>query len=524
MGSSDRTYQKPGRYGVVDMGSNAIRTQIVEIDPPGTEPRTVHQERVSVRLGQDVFLAGAIPESAIEAAVAAMIRFKQLCDEHQVRHIRAIATSATREANNRDVFLERIEAATGIKVEVISGSEEAWLLSVAVRRKLDMSKGKSMLVDLGGGSVEVTLVEDGQVVSAESYPLGALRLMQALSAAGETEQRGPFLDLLDQYVNSLEGRLRDRFGKGAIQRYVATGGNIETLADLIQKEGKAVKISGLDALPLATLSDWTKKLAVLSHADRMRSFDLRSDRADTILPAAVVYYRLGKAAKVDTVIVPRTGLRDGLLSEVAAGHLWAFRAIDHRETVLSACAALGRKYQLDEQHAARTRELSLQLFDQTRELHGLDAEDRILLECAALLHDVGAYVSNQRHHKHSYYLIRESDLVGLSEEEREIVALVARYHRRAHPDRTHEEIAKLPRKDRVRVARLAALLRVGDALDREHLAKVKALKAKVGKRAVELTLELAPEGPRSIALESWSVEQKGRMFLEVFGLEIHVAR
>ena len=142
MGASDRN-GKPLRYGIVDMGSNAIRTQIVEIEQEGAEPRTLHQERVPVRLGQDVFLSGSIPESAITAAIEALTRFKKLCNEHQVRHIRAIATAATREAQNKDLFLERVESASGIKIEVISGSEEAWLLSVAVRKKVDMSKGKS---------------------------------------------------------------------------------------------------------------------------------------------------------------------------------------------------------------------------------------------------------------------------------------------------------------------------------------------------------------------------------------------
>lgn len=469
-------------------------------------------------------MSGSIPESALTAAIEAMQRFRKLCEDHQVRHIRAIATAATREASNRDVFLERIEAATGIKVEVISGSEEAWLLAVAVRKKIDMTKGRSMLVDLGGGSVEVTLVDDGNVISAESYPLGALRLIQALSSPGEVEQRGQFLDLLDQYVASLDSRIRDRFGKGAVHRYVATGGNIETLADLVAKEGKLLRIGGIDAIPLNALSDLAKRFALLSHAERIKTFDIKPDRADTILPATVVYWRLGRAARVDLVLVPRTGLRDGLLSEVAAGHLSAFRAVDHRETVLAGCGALLRKYGIEEGHSKRVRDLVLQLFDQTRELHALDAEDRILLEAAALLHDIGTFVSIQRHHKHSYYLIRESDLVGLSEDERELVAQIARYHRRAHPDRTHEEYEKLPRKDRVRVARCAALLRVADALDREHQSKVKGLKAKTGKKSVELVLELDREGSQSVALERWSVEQKSGLFQEVFGLAIEVAR
>lgn len=514
------------RYGIVDLGSNAIRTQIVEIqrDPGGGAPatRVLSSHREPVRLGKDVFLTGEIPEPTVAAAVEVMRRFREACDALGVSHVRAIATSATREAGNRDLIVEQIRAATGIEVEVISGSQEAYLLGLAVGTAVDLRSGRSLLADLGGGSCEVTLYEDGHVVSAESYRLGSLRILQALTTTDASDQGSGFLELLQQYVHSLESRIETGFGKGKIRRYVATGGNIESLADLMQAAGKSV--DGVQAYPLAELFEWARKLAMLSHAERVAQFGLKPDRADTILPAAVVYYRLGKVAGVEEVLVPRVGIKDGLLQEVVAGHLDTFRAVDQRETVLAASRALGRKYSYDEAHAHRVHHLAVALFEQTRALHGLGPNERILLESASLLHDIGVFISNSKHHKHSHYLIKAGDLVGLSTEEQELVALIARFHRRAHPGREHPEYAALPRAQRIIVDKLAAILRVADALDREHLGKIADLEVALTKNAAEMKPVFAPGADQNIALERWSVEQKSGLWRQVFGLPIRLAK
>jgi exopolyphosphatase/guanosine-5'-triphosphate,3'-diphosphate pyrophosphatase len=509
----------PVRYGIVDMGSNAIRTQIVEVGD-GRTPVVLQSRREAVRLGQDVFLTGTIAEPAITAAIDTMRKFKENCDQLGVVHVRAIATAALREATNRDLIVERIRAASGVEIEVITGSEEAYLLGVAVADKVDLKAGRSLLVDLGGGSVEVTLVEHGQVVSAESYRLGALRVLQAL-AAGKEQEQGDFLELLEQYVRSLDQRIREGFGASRIDRYVATGGNIESLADLIRHEGKGGVIDGTESYPLAALGEWAQRLALMTHAERVARLGLKPDRADTILPAAVVYFRLGQVAKVEQVLVPRVGLRDGLLREVLGGKLRAFHAKDHQGTVLASCRALGSKYHYDAEHARRVHDFALQLFDDCAALHRLGDEERILLAAASLLHDIGVFVSNSRHHRHSYYLIRESEIVGLTRHERELVGLIARYHRRAHPAREHEEYESLPRGDRLRVSKLAAMLRVADALDREHQSKIARIEVVLGKHVTELRAVPA-SGDRTLALERWSVEQKGGLWREVFGLPIRL--
>lgn len=513
----------PPRYGVVDIGSNAIRMQVIEVREGAVAPIVLDTRREPVRLGQDVFLTGSIPEASIARAVEALRSFRAGCERWQVRGVRAVATSAVREATNRDEIVQRLEEVAGIHVEVISGSEEAYLLVKGVEARLDLSEGRSMLVDVGGGSVEVTLVENGQIVVSESYRLGAVRLLEALTRDVRGVEGADFLGLLDQYVGSLDRRIAERLGSERIDRFIATGGNIETLGDLAAREVPLREEEGVDALPRKTLADWIQRLARLSFAERVEELELAPDRADVVLPAAVVYFRLAAVARVDRLLIPRVGLRDGLVSEVVAGHLETTQAADRRETVMAGAGALARKYHADLEHAEKVRDLALSLFDQTVGLHGLGAEERVLLEAAAMLHDIGAFVSASAHHKHAHYLIRSSDLVGLSDAEREIVALVVRYHRRSHPKRTHLDFQQRPREHRDRVAKLAAILRLADALDREHQAKVAGVEVHVGRRHLDLVLRAASATDDDLALEHWAVRRKGSLFLEVFGLQPRVA-
>lgn len=512
----------PPRYGVVDIGSNAIRMQVIEVRGAGVPHAILDTRREPVRLGQDVFLTGAIPEATIRKAVSALRSFRAACDRWQVRGVRAVATSALRESANRDTIVRRIERETRIRVEVISGTEEAYLLVRGVEARVDLSEGRSMLVDVGGGSVEVTLVENGQIAVSESYRLGAVRLLEALRRDARGGKDAGFLALLDQYVGSLDQRIGDRLGSGRIDRFIATGGNIETLGDLAAREAPLRETGGVEAIPRKTLADWIQRLARLSYAERVEQLGLAPDRADVVLPAAVVYYRLAEVARVEKLLIPRVGLRDGLVREVVAGHLETAQAADRRETVLAGASALARKYHADMAHAEKVRELAVSLFDQTSPLHGLGAEERVLLEAAALLHDIGGFVSAASHHKHAHYLIRSSDLVGLSESEREIVALAARYHRRSHPKRTHLEFQQRTREERARVLRIAGILRLADALDREHQTKVAGVEVRIGRQHLDLVLKAANAAAGDLALEHWAVRRKGSLFLEVFGLQPRV--
>ncbi|MSR37798.1 MAG: Ppx/GppA family phosphatase [Planctomycetes bacterium] len=501
------------RFGIVDMGSNAIRMMIAEAS--GSAIAILESHRLPLRLGRDVFESGQIPEATISAVVDAFRRFRASCDRMSVQAVRAIATSAMREARNREQVIDRVRAAANIDIEVISGTQEAYLLAQAVQTKIDLSRGRSVLVDVGGGSVEVVLVEDGQVTGADSYRLGALRMLATLpepNASGET-----FVELLRQHLQGLERRIADRFDERRIDRFVAVGGNIETIAELLAARGENCTNNGIDTLPLAQLDSETMALARLSNEARIEKYGLKPDRADTIVPAGIVYARIGEIAGIEQVLVPRVGIKEGLLAELLAGHGGAFVPEEHVDTVLSACNSLGRKYHFEKEHAESVLRLARQIFDQTRELHGLDSRARVLLDAAALLHDLGVTVNNDGHHKHSQYLIQASEIVGLSEEERHLVALLVRYHRKAPPSRDHEEFAALRRRERSLVERLAAILRLADALDRQHAGLVRSLEIIVRDDVLELRPSLAPMQHSRLTLERQAIEEKGAYFGQLFG-------
>jgi exopolyphosphatase/guanosine-5'-triphosphate,3'-diphosphate pyrophosphatase len=503
----------PTRIGVIDMGSNAIRFQIAEL--AGGVAAVLESHRLPVRLGQQVFETGQISEETIAAVVDGFRRFRASCERLQVGSVRAIATSAMRDAGNRDLLIDRLREVCGVEIEVISGTQEAYLLQLGVGTKLDLKKGRSLLVDVGGGSVEVVVADRGEVVAADSYRLGALRMLQTFSSPSISSDG--FVELLTKHLRSLERRIADRFGEQPFDRYAAVGGNIETIADLVAAQHGPQKQDGVDVCSLAEVRKKALELAALPLEERIAKHGLRPDRADTIVPAGIVYAHLGTLAGVDKVAVPRVGIKDGLMQELVAGHVQPFAPEDHADVVLQSCRAMGRRFHYERDHAETVRTLARRLFDETRNLHGLDERARVFLEAAALLHDVGVAVNNDGHHKHSQYLIESSEIVGLSDEERSLVALLARYHRKAPPSREHEEFARLRRHERMLVERLSALLRLADALDRQHASVVADVRVVQRGQWLELQPMFTSTPQSLLPLETQAVADKGGWFAQLFG-------
>ena len=328
-----------------------------------------------------------------------------------------------------------------------------------------------------------------------------------------------FRDLLEQHLKGLQHRITEYLATGPIDRYLAVGGNIDSLADLAAARGGRQERNGIETCRLSELAGQVDELAGMSVEQRIKKFDLRPDRADTILPASIVYLHLGRLAGVDEVMVPRAGIKDGLLIEVLRGHRRKFAAEDHVDVALGSCRALGRRFHYESAHAEAVLELSRQLFDQTRELHGLGKRARVLLEAAALLHDVGVAVNNDGHHKHWQYLIESTDLVGLGSYERHLVAMLARYHRKASPTRDHEDFMALRRRDRGMIERLAAILRIADALDRQHAGVIAGIEVRVKGGRLELHAKLLEGHESRLTLEGKAVARKGNLFAALFGLQ-----
>lgn len=503
----------PVRLGAIDVGSNAIRFVAVEFTDPENWLE-LDSQRVPVRLGHSAFLTGRLDETMMAAAVGAMATFRQAFDTLGISHYRAVATSAVRESENGGELVRRIREESGIRLETITGSEEIRLVWLATRRRVPLGDQRWLLADLGGGSLELSLGDAERIRWSISHGIGTVRLLEDLEDPDQSPER--FRRLVTEYTRVL--RLPRGVKRSAIAGVIATGGNADALAAIGGAEPDA---RGIRRLTAKQLRETAKLLGSLSVKERMARWDLKSDRADVVFPASLVYDRVVRLVDAPELIIPGVGVKDGILLDLVddlSGP--AVHATRIEQQLLNAGLALGRRYRFDEAHGRQAARLAVSLFDQLGELHRLGPNDRKILLAGALLHDIGQIISYRRHHKHSMYLILNSDLPGLADEDVPLVALIARYHRRAEPSDDHELWSGLKEDARARVRKLASIVRVADALDREHLQRVERIEAHVEKESVVLDLT----GRGDLLLEHWAIRRKAKMFRSTFGLEVTLAQ
>lgn len=526
------------RFAAIDIGSNALRLRIVEATAPSRRDghasdqlplpasgrdtpspwREVLSLRAAVRLGSEVFVSGKLTPASIGQACAALRDFRQAMDDAKVEAYRATATSAVREASNGSTLAERARREAGIELEVIEGIEEARLIQLAVTRRLSLSDRRALLVDVGGGSTELTVLEDGKGTFSMSLPLGTVRVLETFLKGARTLSKGHDRLLVEAIDRVLDEALPHLDTK-TLELLVGTGGNVDTLAELCPKKGGFG--GAARAVDVAAARELLGKMSRMTAGERKDTFGLRPDRADTIVPATTIFVRVAEVLGMPAIVAPGVGLKEGLLEEVIDKHWGTWDADREAQSVLEVCMRLGRRYHFDEAHGVRVAAFASQLFDDLQSVHAFGERDRLLLRAAAILHDIGDFVRYDGHHKHSYYLIQHSDIMGLSPEERAVVANLARYHRKSIPDPTHPNFRDLGRDARGKVRGLAAILRVADALDREHRGKVESVKAVAERNKGRVVLHLRGEADRS--LEEWTVRAKGELLQDVYDLTVTVA-
>jgi exopolyphosphatase / guanosine-5'-triphosphate,3'-diphosphate pyrophosphatase len=503
---------RPETVAVVDIGASAVRLLVAEITPC-QRPFIVEEVARGVSLGKDTFSTGRIGSSAMEAALHALEGFKQLMDEYRAARYRAVATSAVREAANADTFLDRVQVRTGLQVDVIDVTEECRLVYLAVRDRLAghpaLGEGHSLLVEVGGGSADITLLAGDRPKYSGVYALGSVRLRQDLRQwAGEGERR---LRLLTRNIGNIVRDIDRDIPMQSAEHMIALGGDMRFAAREIADapEGAVCEVAR------EAFVDFCARVEKFSEEELVDRFALSPVDAETLVPALLVYRALLLETSARTVTVPPVSIRDGLLVEMCApaGAGMPDALADFGLQVLASAEALGEKYRHDAAHARAVAFLAARLFDELKAEHGLDARDRLLLEVASVLHNIGMFVGLQAHHKHAQYLIQASEIFGLSSDDRAIIGNVARYHRRGLPQKSHLPYMALDRVERVRVNKLAALLRIANALDAEHSQKVSDVHVRVsdGAWALEVT------GVGDLAMERAKVQARADLFHDVFG-------
>ena len=494
----------------IDVGSNAVRLSIANVDSNGGY-QNVYYERAPVRLGQDVFTKGVISAHTIDKMLDTFSQFKEKLKEHAVTHVKAVGTSSLREAMNRDVVLKAVNKSTGIEISIIGGEEEARLIHLAAKATVNLKNKVALLVDIGGGSVEVVLADDTSVLCTESYAMGSVRLLKILDERAGEER---FNQLVTEYVDATQRRLEQEIGNQEIDVCVGTGGSIESLGELRKELFEKNSSQKVTAEELKAL---VKRLRGTSFEERIRTLRLRPDRADVIVPAAIVLQKIVQQSGVEEVIIPGIGLKDGVLLEQLS-QLRDREKHLHRDQVVASARRLGKKFFFDEKHANTVANLALQIFDQTKSFHEMDAEARLVLEIAALLHDIGHYVNVYNHHKHSLYLIQSNPLVGLTQLQMDMVSNVARYHRKSAPKMQHKPYEDLSPKNRLTISKLAAILRLADALDHEHASTVESVEVDYKRPRFMFRLK----GKGDMLLEKWALVNKRDMFESVFDANVVV--
>ena len=503
---------RPRVVAAIDVGSSGIRMEIAELCDSG-EIRHLQSLHRSVLLGNDTFDGGRLGNDSVKATCETLKKFKTAMDEIGVTTYRAVATNAVREADNRDTFLDRVKLTSGIELEVIGGAEQSHLTYTAVQNSLagevDFENDTVALVEVGGGTVDVLLMERGEAIYADTFALGAIRVRQVMRRSKQTvTERTSFLR---HVIETASHDIPRAIPLSRAKTLVALGGDVRFLAHHIQKD--APEHAQHWSVPREEFLKACRDIAEVD-ADRIaKAHNLSIGDATTLGPALLIYEQIVQVTPVDRVIIADANVRDGILLDMH------YRDSERDEEpyarqIIASAVGLARKYQSDEKHALHVARLALSLFDEMQAEHGLSRHERLLLEVAAILHEIGSFVHSRSHHKHSLYLIRTSEIFGLGQEELDIIANVARYHRRSGPQMKHNEYRELDRSERVTVSKLAAILRVADALEKEHLQKIQ--DPKFIRTGDELQI-LVPKDTET-RIEDLYLSEKGDFFQEIYGL------
>jgi exopolyphosphatase/guanosine-5'-triphosphate,3'-diphosphate pyrophosphatase len=505
----------PRIVAAIDIGSNAVRMVVAQVLADG-KIDILERMRRAVHLGQDTFLRSRLSQRTILAGIAILRDYRRVLDSYHVSQVRAVATSAVREAQNSDAFLDRIMMATNLDVEVIEPVEEGRLTVNAVLHSVgdaaDVRRGVALIIDVGGGGTLLTLLRGGAISASGSYALGSIRLQEMLATSQESAERAA--DLFRHQIASALTIIRTSLPLHEVEHLIAVGGDARFAAARI---GKPVETGDLEVMEPRAFDRFVKRCATHTPAELARLYALPFADAETLVPALLTYQALLHATQANQILVSDVTMRDGLLLDLT-------QTPQPEETkaqvnsILQSAKGIGEKYRYDATHARHVADLAVSLFDALRGEHKLSDRDRLLLEVAAILHDVGTYVGGSSHHKHSYYLILNSEIFGLRRAELQTVALVARYHRRSAPKRTHPEYMALPREGRMVVSKLAAILRVADALDRGHVQQVRNLRFE--QDANELVIYVP--GVPDLTLERRALAGKTDLFEEVYGLNVRL--
>lgn len=507
------------RFAAVDIGSNSVRLEVAETSH-GEQPRILASDREVTRLGASVFLGGRISPEAIELLCDVLARFAAEYRKWNVDGVRAVATSAVRDASNQHEFLKRTSAALGVGVEVISGQEEARLIHLGVQMRWPHPRKHVFMIDIGGGSAEMILSRDQQIEFAVSKQLGALRLNEVFLKSDPPRERDVhrMVEYIQQRIGSAVRRINRSLGDSAIDRVIGTSATASAVVCAANKiprarREEADKVRAETSQIRKLFNDLSRK----SLAERQKVVGIGPRRAEIIIAGCAVLLHTLEELGLPALYYSGAGVRDGIVADLMERGLHG-GSLGLGSDRRAAVEDLAKHYGVPLDHARQTAQTALNLFRCLTPLHRLPAPFAGLLEAAGYLHDIGHYVSDTRHHKHSYYLVMNSELPGFEEKEREIVANLCRYHRKASPIPEHTNWQALDAEERRAVTLLAPILRLADSFDRNRDQRLNTFTCHV--REQDVLIEI--RSTRDVDLEVWAIERTNDFFRAAYNRPITV--
>jgi exopolyphosphatase / guanosine-5'-triphosphate,3'-diphosphate pyrophosphatase len=505
------------RYAAVDIGSNSVRMQVAETSP-GAPTKILAADRQVTRLGASVFQSGRIAPEAMQFVTDLLARMAQVYRKQEVIAVRAVATSAVRDASNQHEFIERASAVLGVPVEIISGQEEARLIHLGVQSQWPQAGKRVLILDVGGGSAELILSDHGELVEAFSKPLGAVRLTEAFLKSDPPAALE--LHRMYEYIEEKLATPLRRIGTGPFERMIATSATAAAIVCAVNRVGRARREEA-DRLKASVqqVRKFYREVSSLDSSHREKIQGLGPRRAEIIVAGAAVFRRAMELFQRPSLHYSSAGVRDGIIADLAAqgaGRELTMLNRDQRRVV----EQMVRRYGSPMLHARKVAELAHRLFEALQPLHRLPPGHGKLVEAAGYLHDIGHFVSASSHHKHSYYLVAHSDLPGFTDQERQMIALLCRYHRKSMPLPRHSPFQSVDPDSRRAITMLTPLLRIADSLDRSHEQRVSDMQVQIRNGSVTLALESQADTD----LEMWAVERVADAFRETYQASFSLAR
>ena len=452
----------------------------------------------------------------IEECVSILSKYRKKIQEYQIdlKHVRTVATSAVREADNRLLFIDRVFVSTGFEVHILDDAEIHRLMYMGILPSLSAQmtnvSHQTLLFEIGGGNTEVILLNGRDVAYSHAFRLGSLRLVETLENINAPDTK--HYELMESQIRNAFYVLPENINKNQPLEMIAMGGEIRLAASKLQPDAYPQELS---KIPIVSLENFARRLSLLSVEEIARSYHLSYLDAETFAPAIMTYCMVANLLEIKHLRVSHMTLRDGILTDMATHDTWS---AELEQQVTESAMSVARRYDVDEKHAVHVADTSHQLFNQLAELHKLETRHARLLYISSLLHECGLYVSNFAYHKHSYYLISHSEIFGLSNQDLHIISLVVRYHRRSPPKSTHTTFMALPRDLRIIVVKLASILRISIALDASRNQSIDEFSCRVeGHRMI-----IDVQHTEDLTNEKLALRQSSTMFEDIYGLKLHL--